>query len=403
MNSSEEVNVTILGWYGNANSGDEANLAMLVARLKRSVPRVRIFVFSANPKQTSELYGVTGIQKGLIKYFRQTITTIRKSHLFVIGGGTLLQDQRPKYSAVSAVCAYIMLAVIFRVPIAFYAQGLGPLKRKFNRILTKVFANRVSLITVRDNDSRDILENLGVCKPEIIITGDPAINLEGINSKRIEEIFVSEGLKSRRFVAICPSGRLAVSNRQKKTIESELAKVADLIVEQLDVDMLFIPMQLIGVHNDLMTSESIMAKMKTPRRAQLLRHDYSPKEIKGILSKMELVIGFRLHALIFATGSNVPVIGISHADKILGFLKMLNQERFTIKIDELCCESIFAKVKEIWNSRAEMQAEVRENVDRYKKQADKTIGYVENLLYSLYGEQVLGDKCSSVQRTEIEM
>jgi polysaccharide pyruvyl transferase CsaB len=403
MNSSDEVNVTILGWYGNANSGDEANLAMLVGCLKQSVPRVNISVFSADPGQTSELYGVTGIHRGLMRALRQTINTIRKSHLFVIGGGTLLQDQGPKNSAVSAVCGYIMLGVIFRVPIAFYAQGVGPLKRKVNRILTRSFANRVSLITVRDKDSRDILANLGVCKPKIIITGDPVINLEETKSERIEEIFVSEGLKNRRFVAICPSGRLAISNGQKKTIESEVAKVADLIVEELDVDMLFIPMQFKGAYNDLMTAETIIRQMKTPGRAKLLKHDYNPKEVKGILSKMELVIGFRLHALIFATGSNVPVIGISHSDKISGFLKMLNQERFTIEMDELGCESIFAKVKEIWKSREEIQTEIRENVDRYKKEAAKTISYVENLLYDLYGDQVLSNNVEVSKRTEIEV
>ncbi len=45
-----------------------------------------------------------------------------------------------------------------------YANGIGPINRNINRVLTRNILNKVDLITLRDEDSKIFLEELGVKK-----------------------------------------------------------------------------------------------------------------------------------------------------------------------------------------------------------------------------------------------
>ena len=54
-------------------------------------------------------------------------------------------------------------------------------------------------------------------------------------------------------------------------------------------------------------------------------YDTSIEEKIICIKKSKLMIGMRLHALIFAASANTPMIGISYDPKINSFLKLVNQ------------------------------------------------------------------------------
>ena len=47
-----DFRITVLGWYGNGNAGDEAVLSCLLADLRSIRPDATLCVFSADPKDT---------------------------------------------------------------------------------------------------------------------------------------------------------------------------------------------------------------------------------------------------------------------------------------------------------------------------------------------------------------
>ena len=53
-----------------------------------------------------------------------------------------------------------------------------------------------------------------------------------------------------------------------------------------------------------------------------------PDTIIGVLSRMKAVISMRLHALIFASGLGIPLVGIVYDPKVSGFLDYLSQTRY---------------------------------------------------------------------------
>ena len=62
-----------------------------------------------------------------------------------------------------------------------YANGIGPVSGKLNRRLVKMVVNTVDVITLREKLSEADLKSIGVTKPNIMVTADPAFNLESIS------------------------------------------------------------------------------------------------------------------------------------------------------------------------------------------------------------------------------
>ncbi|MFA7468354.1 MAG: polysaccharide pyruvyl transferase family protein, partial [Desulfotomaculaceae bacterium] len=57
----------------------------------------------------------------------------------------------------------------------------------------------------------------------------------------------------------------------------------------------------------------------------LLGERYEYRDLLAVVANMDLVIGMRLHFLIFGAVSNVPVIGISYDPKVNRFIELIRQ------------------------------------------------------------------------------
>lgn len=169
------LRIAVSGYYGFKNAGDDAILMALVTTLRALAPGVEITVFSNSPAETRQLYGVRAVNRW--NPFR-VIWALLHSDLLLSGGGGLLQDVTG--GGVRSICYYLMvvlLALVVGKPVVYYAQGVGPILTRFGRWLTRVISNRVDLITVRDQDSREDLLAMGVSRPPLVVTADPVLAL----------------------------------------------------------------------------------------------------------------------------------------------------------------------------------------------------------------------------------
>ena len=68
--------------------------------------------------------------------------------------------------------------------------------------------------------------------------------------------------------------------------------------------------------------------------------------IVGLMGKMEMIVSMRLHALIFASGLGVPLVGVVYDPKVSGFLDYLGEKRYVL------LEDISAEVLRSMNENA---------------------------------------------------
>jgi polysaccharide pyruvyl transferase WcaK-like protein len=74
---------------------------------------------------------------------------------------------------------------------------------------------------------------------------------------------------------------------------------------------------------DVGHAHRVIAEMGLPDRARVLTGCYGPREMLGIVGRLDMAIGMRLHFLIFAALSGVPMLGLPYASKMSSVLQQL--------------------------------------------------------------------------------
>ncbi len=318
------MKIALSGYYGFDNAGDEALLLAITSSIKAMAPQAEFVVFSGNPARTASSHGLLAVyHKNPWQVFRQ----LQQCDLLISGGGSIFQDVTSARSLWYYI-GVVALARLLAKPVIFYAQGVGPINQPVSKWLMRLVANRVNIISVRDHDSAQLLKQLGVVKPPVLVTADPVFALQ------------PEAEHIRTVAADVPgSPCIGVSVRNWAALEGyqkPLAKVLDELAER-GYHILFIPM---SWPEDAPESRRVMGLMERP--AALLDRKLSSGEHLALISQLELMISMRLHALIFAATQGIRFAGISYDPKVASFLDL-----FSLRPLPLDLEGMLAQINQL--------------------------------------------------------
>lgn len=310
--------ITVSGYYGCGNAGDEAVLAGIRASFERVAPgRVRLVALSQNPVETTCLHSIPASYRMSVASLQ---ATLEKTDLLLSGGGSLLQDT----TSVRSLLYYLFVCRQARhnhVPYMFYAQGLGPLHRSMSRFLVKRVANHAAGITVRDQASAELLAEIGVTVPPIEVTADPAFALDPSPVSEVEAIFKRENLaENLPFVGVA----LRAWGEEPEKIATQYAQLLDALSGHISERILLIPMQM---PNDLDFARRVVQQTRHPEAYSFLKNAYSPEEVLGVVARMQSVVAMRLHTLIFAARACVPAFALSYDPKVTSLMHRLGLEQ----------------------------------------------------------------------------
>lgn len=357
--------VVISGYHGCGNCGDEAILFAMVNNLRQTHKDLEIVAFSKNPKETKQINNIKSINR--VNIFSMLCYMLR-TDLVLSGGGSLLQDVTSTRSLIYYL-SIIIIAKILNKPVMVYANGIGPINKKFNRYLTKFVLNKVDVITLRDEDSKQELCGLGVSK-NVIVTADPVFTLNAVDSIEGQKALKSEGIKLDKPI-------IGISIRNWKTLsdfENKIAEVADNLINKYNCNILFIPMQL---PNDLLLIHRVKSHMKN--KAYIVSGKYSVQEYIGIIGNLSILISMRLHTLIFAAVQKVPMVGLVYDPKVKSFLNMINQPSAG-SITDLDTQNLYQLIDDIFEKRQSISLSLGEQITELKKKAKINDDIVVELL-----------------------
>ena len=331
-------NILISGYYGSRNGGDEAMLSAMLEVLREEDAELNFTVISMNPDYTKKRHNVDAVK------WLDIFSIIRKliaADLLISGGGSLLQNVTSRRSLYYYL-GIIFLAKIFGCKVMLYAQGIGPIRGGIAHWLMRLIVNRVDLITVRDKGSLAELNRLKINRPPIHLTADPVLAIHPvpveIGKKILERHNLTDNSHNRKL-------KIGVAVRRWidwDNCQGELAAALDKLATELDAEIIFLPMQ---YPEDIKASESIAALMKNP--AVVIDEELLTAQMMSIVGCMNVLIGIRLHALIFAGVMDVPIVGISYDPKIDRFLDSID-EKPVASLNDITAQKIFdATVKKI--------------------------------------------------------
>lgn len=334
--------IVLSGYYGFGNVGDEAVLSGIVATLNELGVDAKLTVLSADPERTMREH--PGVDAAPRMKLSPIVRALRGADLFISGGGSLFQDatsvQSPYY-----YLGVLRLAQMLSRKSMIYAQGVGPLIRPAIRCGVRKAFDKADAITVRDADSKALLEEIGV-RSDVQVVADPSFLVEP-DLEAADKLIADAGLAGKKLIGI--------ALRQWPGHEQWITEAATQVVaacERIGAQAVFIPMQ---------ESEDAQVGIGAP----VLLHGGVPEVAKGLIARCDLIVGMRLHALIFAASCGVPFVPISYDPKVSAFAGAAGCATGVSVGDPL--EQLAESVTSAWSDRTEISEKLRTRAQAFRE------------------------------------
>lgn len=345
---------------GMENSGDEAILQVL---LRRYAPEFEIAVISLCPEKTLALHGAMGI-RALGERDAACRQAIAECDVFILGGGGLLQDKTTIFNP-SRWLAKLRLAQRMGKTTCLYANSVGELRFGINRRMAARALKKVHLITLRDTLSAELLERLGVAGAQV--TADPAFSLEPPTPEEQAAarqkydlpreyvcIAIRHWYDTNAVIPVKIATRLGLRSRrnarQYARYTSVMAEITQRINDELGLPAVFLSM---CRGRDAGVARDILAKL--PQNLGNFTIDepsMTPQDALAVIGQSKLLLGMRLHSLIYAADLGVPMVPIVYQDKVAGLAQMLSAE--AVHVDTMDADALWRLVQPALDGRAEM-------------------------------------------------
>ena len=358
--------VVICGAYGRGNAGDDAILEAILQEMRAIDPDMPMTVLSKSPKDTRLTYRVQAVHRSNFFAWQKAM---RRAQLYINGGGSLIQDVTSRRS-LWFYLANILCAKRLGCKVQMYGCGIGPVTRGNHRALAaKVLNSSVDVITLREPDSLEELRIMGVTRPQILLSADPALTLQRAGEDETDSVLLRAGIP--------PHGKyICFALRRWKGFEEKAAlfeAAAEYAYRTHGLTPVFVAVE---KHLDPGAAELAARTMTVPH--YFLNDAGSAATIIGALSRMQIVVSMRLHALIFAAGQGIPLVGVVYDPKVSSFLRYIGQELF------LDLEDLTAEALETMIDQACQQAEHPEGqaaaVQKLQKLEEKNVDIAKTLL-----------------------
>lgn len=333
--------ILVCGYYGFGNAGDDAILTAVVGGLRRRVPDAEITVVTYPFGDTAAVRrsaGVAAVDGRRVDDVRAALTG---ADLLVVGGGGLLQDYLPsdlgdmfgpRQSNLAFWAAMGLMARLAGVPVATWSVGIGPLTTPDGRRAASLLLGLCGLVSVRDPASAAAAAALGVPPERIVVAADPALLLDPPPPAEVAAALVAEDLPAG------PGRRVVVAPRPwPGGWVPALAAALDELVVRLDADVVFLPFEQSGrgLDGDLATATTLAAAMTAKHRRGIVVTPLSPEEKLGVVAGADLVIGMRLHSLVFAAVAGVPAVGLAYDPKVAALMADLDRPDLSLDLADL--------------------------------------------------------------------
>ena len=360
-------NILISGYYGFDNIGDESILRTLITSLREKIPDCSLTVLSHNPASTREKYGVEAVERmspGAI------LRAVRQCDMLISGGGSLLQDVTSSKS-IHYYLFIIRLAKLLGKKVFIYSQGIGPIDHAFNRRATARALKKADGIVVRDERSAKLLEQIGLPQERIVITADPVIRMKRPDRTVGREILARAGIKKDDRLTV---GWAIREKNRDSTFVREITECIRWLRENYDAESVLIPFH----YEEDREVCSVIAE-RTNGAAKCLSEKYLSEDMLSIIGNMDVLVGVRLHSMIYAAIMGVPIIGVSYDPKCTAFLNSVGLDSLSTR-ETFSAEAFKAEFARVLETGKEQTAAVAENMRRLQKELDTNEEMIRDIM-----------------------
>ncbi|MFC2017467.1 polysaccharide pyruvyl transferase family protein [Chloroflexota bacterium] len=380
--------------------GDDAQLDVLCQGLRERLPNLEIVCLSRHPgKAYDELHGVKSIknldydsrQESVGRWFRglnpgdptdhlrEIVKAIDESDLIIIGGDPFIDMTLGFLKGPTPFAALLVtLAKFLQKPIMLYGVNIGyPLQTEIGRELTRYCVTNSDLVTVREEFSRQALTDLGISDRDIHVLADSAFGLNPIQgTEKGKKILEKEDihLKSDKVVGVSfRHMEWRWSHQDFEDHGAMMANICDYMIENLDVDILFIPQCTYNIddeyEDDRVAAKYVFNKMKLKERAHRIKDEYPLGEMLSLYRLIDMIVSSKRHSLMFGAVHCVPPVGIGAEGHMKPILDELSLGDSFVNIEEFSPDLLKMRIKQTWDDRESITQRIDELLPALREKA----------------------------------
>jgi polysaccharide pyruvyl transferase WcaK-like protein len=365
----------LLGAYGQTNLGDDLLLYNYV-RLLRKMGFDKIYVNSSLieliPPAIIANQGGLEVFETYNSSLVQLVKLMTQSDCIVYGGGTVYKELyattgRSRYSVISRVMVFNCLARLLGKQIYNLHIGIGSIKTKRGRLITRL-ALRVCTQTIfRDKESYDYAKQTLRLPEAITSHSTDGLFIDKSWQKPWRSLKLQNPRGSCKIVGVNVLSDIPDWIPRERYIQ-QMAEFVDEIIERGDY-VVFLPFQTdFNPHNDLtfMKDEFIPA-MQQKQGFEIL-DQLSLDTIISTLQQIDVLVGMRFHSLLLATVANTPFIAVAYDTKCWRYVQE-NNYPYAIKLEDVSSANLLSLYQQLLSDNQEVKRNLQVIADKHFTQA----------------------------------
>jgi colanic acid/amylovoran biosynthesis protein len=306
------------------------------------------------------------------------------SDLIISKGGSYLCTEnssiRQSFSLIRMLYPFI-LAKRYRKKVIIFSQSLGPVEGKLNQWLFKKSLLNIDSIYLRESlclDKYEIVKEL--CENiDCKVIPDSAFFLKSDNDDipiNIDTTKYNVGytIVDHDFKYIHDE---RIKIEKQKNYKNSIIESMKYCIEEYNATIHIFPQVSADIshtgHNDIRISKEITDSFigtKYEKCIYFYNKDFSPTQLRNLYSKMQFLVGTRLHSVIFTLSTQTPAINIAyHGTKSLGILRDIKDyKKYVIDINTIEPKILFRVIKELVENKENIEKSLEKDVLRMKKE-----------------------------------
>jgi polysaccharide pyruvyl transferase CsaB len=343
------VRAVAVGYQGFGNLGDEAILAGIEELLAGTGIVVSHVV--SGPGPVAAFPAARRVPTRRMRPTPQAVRALRRAQLLLISGGGLLHDHWA--TVVPTYLAWVVLGRLLGLRVAWLGVGVGPLRRRWARMLAGRAVAWSHLVTVRDEASARLVAEIA---PRAVVSTvpDPAV----FNPLARDVPRAGVGFIVRR-----PAPRQAARS-------DFLADALGRAMAALQRDGT--PVQLLTFDGAsdapfaARVSEAAAGAGGSLPEAVALPPD--PSAAIAHLASLEALVSVRLHGLILGAVAGTPAVSIAYDPKVSAWADRLGLSDYCLPMDEVSADAILDRLEPIRSPDTVMR--MRDRLSALRREGD---------------------------------
>ena len=409
------MKIVITNLYSAANRGDAAIVKGMKNALSEYFPDSEFVVLSKHYKVAQEITGIESHPPLIrrLKFFGYVRLVYLLAWAYFYGKGIKL----PTFGKGDRIKSYLEADLILSVgggylndnyPVAMirwlfefyfgrllgkkvviYANSVGPFNRFWLRPIVRFVFNRLDLITLRDPQSKDALDAIGVVSSRIHITADAAWCMKTLSREEGLRLLKKE-IPDLGYASL----RISISVRHWEFYSEDssdaheryimaFAALVEHLVEERNADVLFLSTcTAIGGyrHDDRAVAHEIIRNIRSSSKGRVIEREYLPEELSSIYANMDLHIGTRMHSNILAMLSETPIAAIQYEPKTEGMMNSFGLSNWLINIEEINPRRLIEIVDKAIEKKDLIKSQIVKNLPELKNKSKDNARLVYALL-----------------------